>query len=84
MERSIGLMHKPRWLVFTKADLLPEQEAREKASAAVDELGWQQPWFLISSATGEGTRELMQKVSDALLELGEQLGSDELDDPDES
>ena len=74
MERfDPGLMHKPRWLVFTKADLLPAQEAREKASTAVAELDWQQPWFLISSATGEGTRELMQKVSDALLELGEAL-----------
>ena len=64
-----SLMLKPRWLVFTKADLLPEQEATEKAEAIVVELGWREPWFLISSATGLGTSILMQRVSDALLLL---------------
>jgi len=62
-----GLMVKPRWLVFTKADLLPGTEAREKAAAVVAELGWVAPWFVISSITREGTRELMQQASDALL-----------------
>jgi len=66
-----GLMDKPRWLVFTKADLLPGTEAREKAVAVVAELGWVAPWFVISSITREGTRELMQQVSDALLGMDE-------------
>jgi len=66
-----GLMDKPRWLVFTKADLLPGTEAREKAVAVVAELGWVAPWFVISSITHEGTRELMQQVSDALLGMHE-------------
>jgi len=66
-----GLMDKPRWLVFTKADLLPGTEAREKAVAVVAELGWNAPWFVISSITREGTRELMQQVSDALLAMHE-------------
>ena len=66
-----GLMDKPRWLVFTKADLLPGTEAREKAVAVVAELGWVAPWFVISSITHEGTRELMQQVSDALLGMRE-------------
>jgi GTP-binding protein len=66
-----GLMDKPRWLVFTKADLLPGSEAREKAVAVVAELGWVAPWFVISSITREGTRELMQQVSDALLGMDE-------------
>ncbi|MEE4216728.1 MAG: GTPase ObgE [Xanthomonadales bacterium] len=63
-----GLMEKPRWLVFTKADLMPEQEARARAEQAVSELGWQAPWLLISSVTKAGTDELMQQVS-AKLEL---------------
>lgn len=58
-----GLMEKPRWLVFSKADLLPPEEAQEKAEQAVAELGWDAPWELISSVTRSGTDELMQKVS---------------------
>jgi GTP-binding protein len=63
-----GLMDKPRWLVFSKADILPPEEAREKAENAVAELGWEAPWMLISSVTKSGTEELMQRVS-AELEL---------------
>jgi GTP-binding protein len=66
-----GLMEKPRWLVFTKSDLLPGTEAQEKAVTVVDELSWKNPWFVISSITREGTRELMQHVSDALLTMDE-------------
>ncbi len=58
-----GLMDKPRWLVFTKADLLPPDEARSKAEEAVAGLGWKDPWMLISSVTQSGTDDLMQKVS---------------------
>jgi GTP-binding protein len=58
-----GLMDKPRWLVFTKADLLPPEEARSKAEEAVAALGWEEPWMLISSVTKSGTDDLMQKVS---------------------
>ena len=57
------LMDKPRWLVFTKADLLPSGEARSQAEAAVAALGWDEPWMLISSVTKSGTDDLMQKVS---------------------
>ena len=63
-----GLMDKPRWLVFTKADLLPPDEAQRKAEEAVATLKWEGPWMLISSVTKSGTDELMQKVS-AELEL---------------
>ena len=63
-----GLMDKPRWLVFTKADLLPQEEARAKAGEVVQALGWKAPWALISSVTKTGTDELMQQVS-AELEL---------------
>jgi GTP-binding protein len=64
-----GLMDKPRWLVFTKADLLPPGEAESKAKEAVEELGWTGHWSLISSVTKTGTEELMQKVSTELLLL---------------
>ena len=54
--------------MFSKADLLPPDEARTKAEEAVSELGWESPWALISSITHEGTEDLMQRVS-AELEL---------------
>jgi GTP-binding protein len=61
-----GLMDKPRWLVFSKVDLLPSGEAATKAEEAVEALGWKGPWMLISSVTKSGTTELMQKISDEL------------------
>jgi GTP-binding protein len=65
------LMNKPRWLVFTKTDLLPIEEAKSKAGEAIEALGWDQPWTMISSVTGTGTEQLMQKVMTALEELAE-------------
>jgi len=66
-----GLLEKPRWLVFSKADLMPPEEAREKAEAAVAELGWTAPWYLVSSVAHSGTRELMDQVSDQLDRIAE-------------
>lgn len=57
-----GLMEKPRWLLFNKADLLPAEDARALAQKTVAELGWQAPWFVISGLAHEGTREVMLKV----------------------
>lgn len=73
-----GLMEKPRWLVFTKADLLPEGEAQERAEDAVSQLAWDAPWTLISSVTKRGTEELMQRVS-AELELIEEERAEAVD-----
>ena len=58
-----GLMDKPRWLVFTKTDLLPADEAQQRAEQTVAELAWKAPWTTISSVTKSGTEELMQRVS---------------------
>ncbi|PJK07428.1 GTPase ObgE [Lysobacteraceae bacterium NML120232] len=57
-----GLMEKPRWLLFNKADLLTAEDARAQAEKVVAELGWQAPWFIISGLAHEGTREVMLKV----------------------
>ena len=66
-----ALIDKPRWLVFSKADLMPEEEAREKAESTVAELEWTAPWYLISSVSGDGTRRLVGDVMNALEELDE-------------
>jgi GTPase len=53
---------KPRWLVLNKRDLLPSAEADKRAREIVRRLRYRGPWFLISGATGAGTRELSEAV----------------------
>lgn len=57
-----AMLEKPRWLVLNKADLLFEDEAKAAAEAIVAELGWTQPWYLISAIGREGTRPIMLAV----------------------
>ncbi|MFZ0498114.1 MAG: GTPase ObgE [Steroidobacteraceae bacterium] len=59
---SKELAAKPRWLVINKSDLLPEAEAQKRARAIVRGLRYRGPHFLISAATGSGTRELCEAV----------------------
>lgn len=68
-DASLG--EKPRWLVFTKTDVLGEQEAKDIADEAVRELDWKAPWFMISSVTRSGTDELVQSIGRALDEMSE-------------
>jgi len=56
------LAQKPRWLVMTKRDLLPDEEAEERSRDIVRRLRFRGPHFLISAATGRGTKELAQAV----------------------
>jgi len=59
---SKELAAKPRWLVLNKRDLLPAKEAEKRARAIVRALRYRGPHFLISGATGEGTRPLCAAV----------------------
>jgi GTP-binding protein len=56
------LLARTRWLVFNKADLVPADEAVARAKALVRRLKWKAPWFVVSAATGAGTREVVQQV----------------------
>ena len=56
------LLDKPRWLILNKADLMFEDEARAAAEQVIAELGWDQPWFLVSALGREGTWPIMNKV----------------------
>jgi GTP-binding protein len=72
MERyDARLLEKPRWLVFTKSDLMPPEEGQAIAEAAVETLEWTGPWYLISSQSGNNTRTLMADVMSRLEELRE-------------
>jgi len=68
-DSSLG--EKKRWLVFTKKDILSEQESDEIAERVIEELNWSEPWFIISSVTRSGTDELVQSVGRALDEMTE-------------
>ena len=68
---SKELAAKPRWLVLNKKDLLPEKEAKARAADIVRRLRYKGPVFLISGATGEGTKELCAAVMKALEESAE-------------
>src|ERR1700722_5315617 len=62
------LAAKPRWLGLNKRDLMPDAEAVKRASDIVRHLRFRGPNFLISGATGRGTRELGAKVMSFLEE----------------
>ena len=66
------LLQKPRWLVLNKADLLPEDERQAAAQAVIDELGWDDRWFLVSAIGREGTWPIMLEVM-ASFDLQRQL-----------
>ena len=63
---SQELAAKPRWLVINKSDLLPEAEGQKRARAIVRSLRFRGPHFLVSGATGHGTRELCAAVMEFL------------------
>jgi GTP-binding protein len=53
---------RERWLVFTKTDLLPEEETQARISAAIKDLDWQGRWFRISAPGKVGTDKLCQEI----------------------
>ncbi len=57
-----AMLEKPRWLVLNKADLMFDDEAKAAAEAIVAELGWTEPWYLVSALGREGTRPIMLAV----------------------
>jgi GTP-binding protein len=59
---SADLIDKPRWLILNKRDLLPDDEAEKVAADIVRRLRFKGPHFLISGATGRGTKELAEAV----------------------
>ncbi|GAH40220.1 unnamed protein product, partial [marine sediment metagenome] len=58
------LLGRPRWLVFNKADLLPEDEREKLAKALVRKLKWKQPWFVVSAIAREGIWPVALKIQD--------------------
>ena len=59
---SEKLSQKPRWLVFNKIDILDPEEAKQRAQAIADALGWEDKHYLISAANREGVNALCWDV----------------------
>lgn len=63
---SEKLANKPRWLVFNKVDLMPQEEADEVIQQVLDALGWEDEYFRISAINKQGTQELCFKLAELL------------------
>ncbi len=65
------LAAKPRWLVLNKLDLIPEDERDERVDAFVKAYcaGDETPIFRVSAISGEGCRQVVYKLQDALDRL---------------
>ena len=73
---SEELAARERWLVLNKTDLLPDEDQDEHCQRIVKGLEWEGPVFMISAATGTGTRKLaadiMSHIEHQLQEAEEQ------------
>ena len=66
------LLNKPRWLVFNKIDMLPDEQAREKTIKHIlDGLQWQGKYFAISAISGIGTQALCYSLMQLIDEMKE-------------
>lgn len=63
---SEALAARERWLVLNKIDLLAPEEREPRCRALRERLGWSGPAYAISAATGEGCRELCERVMEYL------------------
>ncbi|WP_292979108.1 Obg family GTPase CgtA [Nitrosomonas sp.] len=63
------LYRKPRWLVFNKVDMLPEEEQEAVCARLLQAIDWQGRWFAISALTGKGCQPLVYAIMGYLQEL---------------
>ena len=78
---SEKLTNKPRWLVFNKVDLMPEEEAQEKIEEILDALAWDEDYYCISALNRMGTKEL---TYDLMRQIESMPAVDFEDDEEES
>lgn len=61
---SPDLYEKPRWLALNKLDMV--EDAEGFTQQLIERLDWQGPVFGISALTGQGTKQLVQKIQSHL------------------
>jgi GTP-binding protein len=80
---SKELALKPRWLILNKRDLLPSEQAQQRAREIVRRLRYRGPHFLISAATGAGTKPLCEAVM-AFLEAHDRAAPERASSPEDA
>lgn len=63
------LYEKPRWLVFNKLDMVPEQEQAARIKDVVKRMKYKGPVFEISALTRQGCELLVHKVYDHIAQV---------------
>lgn len=71
------LLDKPRWLVFNKLDLMPDDEWQEKTAHTLKTLDWDGPWYSVSAVDGRGTDKLCADIMQYIEEKQEELKEQE-------
>ncbi|HIF9497032.1 TPA: Obg family GTPase CgtA [Photobacterium damselae] len=74
---SEKLTGKPRWLVFNKVDLMPEDEANEKIQEILDALAWEDKYCRISALNRLGTQELCYDLMEFIEQLPREIEIEE-------
>ena len=64
-----GLQDKPRWLVFNKMDLMPDDEWQTLVEQVLQALEWSGPWYSVSAMVGRGTDALCRDIMEYLENL---------------
>lgn len=65
-----GLETRIQWLVFTKADLMPEKDVDQEVHRILKELDWKAPHYVVSAVTGRGLEDLCRNVMEELEKRG--------------
>lgn len=65
-----GLDACTQWLVFTKADLIPETDLDQEVHRILEKLDWKAPHYVVSAVTGKGLRKLCREVMDEVERRG--------------
>jgi GTP-binding protein len=68
---SRTLASRERWLVLNKIDVLPPAEREKDLAKFARSVRWKGPVFLISGATGEGCKALVDALDRRLAEIQE-------------
>ncbi|HIF9121657.1 TPA: Obg family GTPase CgtA [Photobacterium damselae] len=74
---SEKLTGKPRWLVFNKVDLMPEDEANEKIQEILDALAWEDKYYCISALNRLGTQDLCYDLMEFIEQLPREIEIEE-------
>ena len=62
------LAAKPRWLVFNKLDVVPEEEVQDRIDDVLDALCWDEDHYCISAIKKEGTKKLSHALMNYIEE----------------